>query len=63
MSYSLLNPNQLRAAGVSLCNDPTDPHRAFGMTDPDDQLFVPFKMKGTIACFDSHVPSDEEIQN
>ena len=30
MPKSLINPNQCRAFGISLCDDPTDPHQALG---------------------------------
>ena len=56
---SLLNPNQCRANGLSLCDDPTDPHRALGMTV--DSFFIPFQMNGTTALFNSRAPSPEEL--
>ena len=31
MDHSLINPNQVRMTGISLCDDPFDPNRALGI--------------------------------
>ena len=59
MSNSLLNPNQCRAFGVSVCDDPTDPHRALGLRS--DDVTVPFEMVGTTALFHTRAPSEHEL--
>jgi len=41
MNKSLINPNQCRAHGVSLCDDPTDRNRDLGMYDSASDTFVP----------------------
>ena len=56
---SLLNPNQCRAFGISLCDDPTDPFRSLGMRL--DNLFIPFTMSGSTASFTTRAPTKHEI--
>jgi len=46
MCHSLINPNQCRSFGISICDDPTDKHRKLGMELPDNH-FIPFRMRGT----------------
>ena len=41
MEHSLVNPNQCRAFGIDICDDPTDDNRTFGMELSDDYV-VPF---------------------
>ena len=59
MKNSLINPNQLRHFGRSVCDDPTDPNREFGI-EIDDQ-FIPFQMEGTTIYFKTRVPTDKEL--
>ena len=59
MDQSLLNPNQLQAFGVPVCDDPIDPHRALGINLPN--VFFPMKMNGSICGFVSRCPTDEEL--
>ena len=40
MQRSLINPNQCRAFGIKICDDPTDPHRDLGI-ELDDNNFIP----------------------
>ena len=47
MEHSLINPNQCRAFGVRVCDDPTDEHRKLGMELTDDDV-VPFTFPITI---------------
>jgi len=49
MQHSLLNPYQIRAHGISLCNDPTDTHCPFSIQTEEAQ--VNFKMHGTTCIF------------
>ena len=44
LNKSLINPNQCRAYGIPLCDDPTDPYRVLGFQLEDYD--IPFKMKG-----------------
>ena len=59
LDRSLINPNQCRAFGISLCDDPTDPHRALGFHT--DEVLIELKMNGTIATMLTHCPSQEEL--
>ena len=59
MDRSLINPNQVRAFGIQVCDDPTDPNRDLGITLPE--AFVPMTMKGSICGFASRCPTDEEL--
>jgi len=49
MKHTLLNPYQVRAHGISLCDNPTDTRRFFGIETPDGR--IAFKMHGTICNF------------
>ena len=61
MDRSLLNPNQLRAFGVPVCDDPTDKHRRLGIDLGEKQ--VPMTMKGSICGFVSRCPTDQELES
>jgi hypothetical protein len=62
LRHSLINPNQLRHYGISVCDDITDQNRRFGI-DIHGEYFIPFQMKGTNIYFESRVPSKWELQN
>ena len=59
LDRSLINPNQCRAFGISLCDDPTDPHRSLGFHT--EKVLVELYMNGTIATMLTHCPSQEEL--
>ena len=61
MEHSLINPNQCRAFGINICDDPTDDNRIFGMELSDDYV-VPFTMRGTTCIFQSRSPSTSELE-
>jgi len=61
MQHSLINPNQVRAYGISLCNDPMDPNQQLGMTIQD--TFIPFIMAGTTCSFTTRTPTSWELDN
>ena len=46
MDRSLINPKQCRSFGISLCDDPTDPHRTLGFQT--NTLNIPLFMEGAI---------------
>lgn len=60
-AYSLINPNQCRAYGVQLCDDPTDPHRQLGIYDPVSEISVPMQMNGSFASLLTRLPSEVEL--
>ena len=59
MQKSLINPNQCRSFGISVCDDPTDPYRSLGFQA--DDVFIPMEMKGTTTVFTSRTPTPEEM--
>jgi len=61
MGHTLINTNQVRAYGVPLCNDPTDPNCPLGMEVQD--IFVPFAMFGTTCNFTTRTPTSWELEN
>ncbi|GFH62186.1 hypothetical protein CTEN210_18662 [Chaetoceros tenuissimus] len=61
MDRFLLNPNQLRAFGVAVCDDPTDKYQSLGI-DLND-IMVPMKMIGSICGLISPCPTDEELES
>jgi len=61
MQHTLINPNQVRAFGVSLCDDPTDPNCQLGMTIQDTS--IPFTMMGTTYSFITRTPMSWELDN
>jgi len=63
LEKSLLNPNQVRHHGLSLCDDPTDPNRVFGLDTMDQGIIIPFFMDGTIAAFDTYCPTEAEVED
>ena len=61
MPNSLINTHQIRAFGLSLCDDPWDPNREIGMDT--GELFVPFYTEKWNVLFESRVPSEWELNN
>ena len=63
LGHSLINPNQCRSFGISLCDDPFDPHRSLSIYDPVSEFTIPLTMNGTICSFKSRTPRPNEIQD
>ena len=61
MKNSLINPNQCRAFGISLCDDPYDPHRELGLYDPQTDTAIPFTHKDSAVGLKTRSPTPEEI--
>lgn len=61
LENSLINPNQIRAFGITLCDDPYDPYRALGFHDPLTDTFVPFQAEDTFIGWQSRPPTDHEL--
>ena len=59
MNRLLLNPNQLRAFDVPVCDDLIDPNRNLGITLLE--AFVPIKIRGSICGFVSRCSINEEL--
>ena len=62
LQHSLINPNQCRAAGIDLCDDPFDPFRSLSIHDPVTDTTLPLEMNGTICQFTTRVPSNDELE-
>lgn len=64
LPHSLINPNQLRAYGVDLNDNPYDAVKELGMTCGDNMdTFVPFDNTGTLIHFESRVPTEQEMKH
>ena len=59
MDKSLINPNQCRAFGVGVCDDPTDPYRKLGFFH--DDIFFPMSMRGTTTMIKTRCPTRQEL--
>ena len=63
MPNSLINPNQCRVFGISLCDDPFDPYRKMEIHDPESGVRISLKMHGSTCCFTSRTPSKHELDH
>ena len=61
MDRSFINPNQCRSYVISLCDDPTDPHRPLGFQTNTSNILL--FMEGTITTMSAHCPSLEELES
>jgi hypothetical protein len=65
MEYSLLNPNQLRYAGLDVWDNPFDTEwklEIVGENESEDQrIVIPIHMKGTILYFDTSTPTQSNL--
>lgn len=55
MEKSLINPNQCRHYGVSLCDDPTDPNRPLAIRK--ERFLIPMNMFNSSCGFESRRPT------
>jgi len=58
---SLLNPNQLRAFGIGVNDNPFDESQDIGIDCGDE--FIPLRTIGTNVYFESRVPTDWEVKH
>ena len=58
LPHSLINPNQIRAYGLDVNDDPFDTTRDFGIDSK--QVLIPFDTTGTIVHFESRTPTQWE---
>ena len=63
MPHSLINPNQIRANSILLCDDPTDPNRKLGIEDPETGKHISFEMHGPYCSLKTRTPSAEELES
>jgi hypothetical protein len=59
LDHSLINPNQIRVAGIGVCDDPFDRYRRIGIES--EQTFIPFRTEGNTIYFESRVPTQTEL--
>jgi hypothetical protein len=62
LKNSLWNPNQSRAFGLSLCDDPFDPNPELGFYDPVSDMSVLHEMD-SVAFLKTCVPSIDEVHS
>ena len=60
LKHSLINPNQIRANGFGLSDDPFDVTRHFGIEIEEGEV-LPFEVDGTIIHFESFAPSNNDL--
>jgi hypothetical protein len=58
LPHSLINPNQLRAYGINVNDDPFNSTCYFGIKS--EQVLIPFDTMGTIVHFESRTPTEWE---
>jgi hypothetical protein len=63
LANSLINPNQCRVFGLSICDDPFDPHRDLTIYDPVTDTLIPMEMMGTVAYLTTRAPTWQEIRD
>ena len=59
LGNTLISPQQIRAFGHSLCDDPYDPFRNIGI-NVEDNDFIPFNVKNSMVGLDTRCPSLSE---
>lgn len=62
LNKTLINPNQLRAFGINVCDDPTDEHRPLGIR-LDSNTHLPLYMSGSICGLMTWYPTNEELES
>jgi hypothetical protein len=60
MKHSLINPNQLRAFGTVIQDNPYA-GEPMVLHDPDDTIRIPLKMKGSNVVLDTRTPTQSEL--
>lgn len=62
MNKSLVNPNQCRAYGISVCDDPFDPYSELGFYDNASETNIPMEMHGSFCTMLTRCPTQEELE-
>lgn len=64
LTHSLICPNQLRANGLRVHDTPTqfDHTSSHSIHIPEKDVTIPLTMKGVISCFETHKPSEQELE-
>jgi hypothetical protein len=61
LNHSLLNPNQLCHYGITLQDNPYS-DTVIHIATEDNDFVIPLSTQGTTIYFDSHTPTDKELQ-
>ena len=62
MESTLINPNQLRHFGMHIQDDSSST-RPISMISEDTEFAMSLKRDGTIVYFDTHAPTQKELEN
>ena len=62
VDHSLINPNQIRHAGLGFWDNPYDKSRGLQI-DVNNNLVIPLKSKETKLAFELRVPMQHELNN
>ena len=63
MPHSLINPNQLRAFGTVVQDNPFHQSEPLSIQDPDEILQLPFRLDGVNVVCTTRTPSEYELHN
>jgi len=61
LTHTLVNPNQLRAYGTTVQDNPFLTHLT--LTDPDDSVTIDMHMNGTNIGFTTRTPTQDELES
>ncbi len=61
MEHALVNPNQLRACGITVQDNPFSEAPIFIGTE-GNEFVLPLKSKGTVLGVTTRIPTDQELQ-
>ena len=61
LSNSLINPNQLRFGGITVNDNPFDPHMPISIKTPD--VDIPLQLMGTTLFFESSTPTPADLDS
>ena len=63
IEHSLLNPNQIRANGVRVDDNPFDLNRALGIYDEDSGIMIPLTFRSAVVGLTTRTPTQDELMN
>ena len=61
LDHLLINPNQIRAYGIPLWDNPYDKEKGL-IIEVDDTVFIPIHTYGTKVLFETISPTEKELQ-
>ncbi len=61
LAHSLINPNQLRFGGITVNDNPFDPHVPISIKTSD--VDIPLRLMGTTIFFESSTPTSDELNS